>query len=994
MFIEKIQIIFIILISTLISYISCDINIHIIPHTHLDPGWLKTPEEYYHQEGVGLIFKTVLDSLTHDTEKTFIINEVYYFKIWYEKLTPQDKAKVKQLISQKRLEFVFCGYVVNDEATPFYNDIIDNIRLGHQFLFDEFNIKPSSAFFLDSFGHNSGNAHIVSQMGFDSLVLGRMHIDYLELMKDKKLLEFNWDMFGKGNSNKNILTHVLALHYGYTQFLQDLEDNVNHVMPKFINHLNQILKGIRHKNILFLFGDDFKYTNDFLFKNIDTLKSQFESKQREAKNYFNTNEKINFFYSTPEKYFSYMQKELSENKEQKLDTVTHKDFYPLRTDCYWTGYFTSRPYLKGCIRKASNAFYSFSKYFSFNRFIDKTFVKSIYNDLNELRAVVALNQHHDAITGTCKQYVSSDYINRMENKLLKVEQNFRNDLEEKFNIKIDLLSYNNYIASNYENDFIIERNNDNKIKIGIYNPIMTNDLGDINPILIGIEISNTNYIYEIEGIKSNFFCINEKSINNPELFVYKNKCFINFFLNFKKGEEITFITLIKTSQEIKPEQYNKLSNLNLTSNKIELIKNYKNIKSLEFNPKKFSLTLKYLNEDEEISEIYFSYFDGMYYVNAGNCKDGAYVFSPYNRYPDRISIQYENSFYIKGDIGITFVTRNDMTSFTFFTFYYDPFFAKVEHFFDNMENNYFLKRFSFAYNFVIQTDIDNLNTYNKSIFYTDANGLEPMKRVVDTFEYEESETVSNGGNFYPVTSYISIKDKNNGKNKITLFTDRPQGGSGFLPGSVSLTLQRMSYGTDNKGLTENMYEKESMKSDDFRTTHLIVFGNRINKYLNEKNKYLEYKTSLLNLVYNYMNKAVVMFRIRGNSDDNLNNKFKEQNELINNNMNKYLTFSEDIRANYEIINDNLIIGQYFRYNNYIFNSNNLKIDNDNFGIIKLDFPNNTKFKIYCDKTGISYRTRQEKMFSDEMLKEFKEPKNQSISLKYNEFIFIYFYFGN
>ena len=209
MSIEKIQTILIILISTLIFYISCDINIHIIPHTHLDPGWLKTPEEYYHQEGVGLIFKTVLDSLTHDTEKTFIINEVYYFKIWYEKLTPQDKAKVKQLISQKRLEFVFCGYVVNDEATPFYNDIIDNIRLGHQFLFDEFNIKPSSAFFLDSFGHNSGNAHIVSQMGFDSLVLGRMHIDYLELMKDKKLLEFNWDMFGKGNSNKNILTSLI-----------------------------------------------------------------------------------------------------------------------------------------------------------------------------------------------------------------------------------------------------------------------------------------------------------------------------------------------------------------------------------------------------------------------------------------------------------------------------------------------------------------------------------------------------------------------------------------------------------------------------------------------------------------------------------------------------------------------------------------------------------------------------------------------------------------
>jgi len=67
-----------------------------------------------------------------------------------------------------------------------------------------------------------------------------MHHDYLDLLKEKKLLEFNWDMFGKGNSNKNILTHVLALHYGYTQFLQDLEDNVGIVLPKFIYQKNRI----------------------------------------------------------------------------------------------------------------------------------------------------------------------------------------------------------------------------------------------------------------------------------------------------------------------------------------------------------------------------------------------------------------------------------------------------------------------------------------------------------------------------------------------------------------------------------------------------------------------------------------------------------------------------------------------------------------------------------------------------------------------------------
>ena len=557
-------------------------------------------------------------------DRTFIINEVYFFKIWYQKLSDSYKENIKQLIKEKRLEFVFCGYVVNDEANPIYYDIIDNIRIGNQFLLEEFGVKPKSAFFLDSFGHNSGNAHIVSQMDFDSLVLGRMHSDYLDLMKDRKFLEFNWDMFGKGNSNKQILT-VLALHYGYTQFLQELEDNVETIMPSFIVNLQEILKGIKHKNILFLYGDDFKYTNDFLFRNIDNLKEQFNSRQDEAKRYFGTREKINFFYSTPEKYFKYMKEELEINNKN-LDTLTHKDFYPLRTDCYWTGYFTSKPYLKGYIRKASNAFYTYSKYFSFNRFIDNSIRKTVYDDLKELREAVALTQHHDAITGTCKQYVASDYINKLEDKISKIESDFKIHFEDKFNIKIDSITYNNYITNEKKssNDFIISSNDyGGSIKVGIYNPIMSSESGETNHILIWMEISQSDYEYEVEGIKSNFFCVDEKSINKSELFVYKNKCFINFFLDFKKGEEMTFITLKKTPNKINKEKYCKFTN-DKNSKRIELIKDSKNIKSLFFNPSKFLFKLKYYNEDEEITEIKFSYYDGMYYVNAGSCKDGAY----------------------------------------------------------------------------------------------------------------------------------------------------------------------------------------------------------------------------------------------------------------------------------------------------------------------------------------------------------------------------------
>jgi hypothetical protein len=44
-----------------------DINIHIIPHTHLDPGWGMTPEEYYIKNNVTNIFDVVLKELSNTT---------------------------------------------------------------------------------------------------------------------------------------------------------------------------------------------------------------------------------------------------------------------------------------------------------------------------------------------------------------------------------------------------------------------------------------------------------------------------------------------------------------------------------------------------------------------------------------------------------------------------------------------------------------------------------------------------------------------------------------------------------------------------------------------------------------------------------------------------------------------------------------------------------------------------------------------------------------
>ena len=98
----------------------------------------------------------------------------------------------------------------------------------------------------------------------------------------------------------------------------------------------------------------------------------------------------------------------------------------------------------------------------------------------------------------------------------------------------------------------------------------------------------------------------------------------------------------------------------------------------------------------------------------------------------------------------------------------------------------------------------------------------------------------------------------------------------------------------------------------------------------------------------------------------------------------------------QIINRNLIVGIYFRFHNYFFNSENNDSDNadNSLGIISMKFDYDTKFKIYYDNTGINYNIKKGYILNDEIKRKLITPKDQTLYLKINEFLFIYFYFEN
>ncbi|NWW41924.1 MA2B1 mannosidase, partial [Panurus biarmicus] len=89
-------------------------------------------------------------------------------------------------------------------------------------------------------------------------------------------------------------------------------------------------------------------------------------------------------------------------------------------------------------------------------------------------------------------------------------------------------------------------------------------------------------------------------------------------------------------------------------------------------------------------------------------------------------------------------------------------------------------------------------------FYTDSNGRQVLERRRDyrpTWNLSQSEPVA--GNYYPVNTRIFIKDQ---KVQLTVLTDRSQGGSSILDGSLELMVHRRLLKDDNRGLGEPLDE--------------------------------------------------------------------------------------------------------------------------------------------------------------------------------------------
>lgn len=73
------------------------LDVIIVPHTHLDPGWLETVDEYYNRK-VKFILDNMVRKLHLYTDMTFIWAEIIFFSRWFEQQSKLIKEQVHELI--------------------------------------------------------------------------------------------------------------------------------------------------------------------------------------------------------------------------------------------------------------------------------------------------------------------------------------------------------------------------------------------------------------------------------------------------------------------------------------------------------------------------------------------------------------------------------------------------------------------------------------------------------------------------------------------------------------------------------------------------------------------------------------------------------------------------------------------------------------------------------------------------------------------------------
>lgn len=165
------------------------LKVIVTPHSHNDPGWLKTFVNYF-QSDTRQILNLAATKMPEFKNMTFIWSEISFLNMWWEQAHPSRQRALKKLIEEGRLEITTGGWVMTDEANSHLYAMLDQLIEGHQWVKTNLNFIPKTGWSIDPFGHGSTVPYLLASSGFEGTIIQRIHYSWKQVSK-QKLIEIS-----------------------------------------------------------------------------------------------------------------------------------------------------------------------------------------------------------------------------------------------------------------------------------------------------------------------------------------------------------------------------------------------------------------------------------------------------------------------------------------------------------------------------------------------------------------------------------------------------------------------------------------------------------------------------------------------------------------------------------------------------------------------------------------------------------------------------------
>ncbi|XP_053682330.1 alpha-mannosidase 2 [Sabethes cyaneus] len=822
------------------------LRIVVVPHSHNDPGWLKTFVNYF-QSDTRQILNLAVTKMPEYSNMSFIWSEISFLQMWWDQAHPTKQRILKKLVKSGRLEITTGGWVMTDEANAHLFAMVDQLIEGHQWVKTNLNVSPTTGWSIDPFGHGSTVPYLLAASGFEGTIIQRIHYAWKQWFARHNYGDFLWTPYWRSpgaalDRKHTLLTHnmpfdiysikhscgphpFICLNFDfrkipgeYTEYSIKAQfitpENIESKADLLMEQYSRTASLFPHNVALIPVGDDFRYNKE------KEMEQQYAN-YKKLIDYINENRnkyKADIKFGTPKDYFAAVKERYETFPILKGDFFVYADIFNEGRPAYWSGYFTTRPYYKILSRELEHNLRSLEILFTlaFNRARQasnsnafKIYEKN-YEKMILARRNLGLFQHHDAITGTSKANVMRDYALRLFESIQDTVK-----LQEK---AIELLIQEKGSELNF---LIGELERDNFGKLPRKTPLIVTEARSTDFVIYNSLAQERLEVVLIRTLSPRVkildpngkpmdiqinpvWNITESSYATRKIFPSDKEYEVMFVAKLAPLSLTTFTALYEDDFKSKmatlycnecQEEKNEIFEVrNKQPGDIQL-ENYK-MRLLFDEQSGFlkSVTKKNMGKQIQCAIKFAAYKSAQFH-------SGAYLFKtdPEQRNSEKEVLEQYN------DVTIL-ITSGPLASDV--TVIYGPFLAHTVRIYNSntiLDNGIYIendvdfemppknRETELFMRFV--TDIENGGTESPE-FYSDLNGFQYQKRT-------KVPSIGIEGNYFPITSGAFIQDE---KMRLTLLTTHAQGAASLEPGQLEVMLDRRTLYDDYRGMGEGVVD--------------------------------------------------------------------------------------------------------------------------------------------------------------------------------------------